>query len=671
LILQEHFKHLAQQQEDEVSLAMHKEREKSADAMTATAEDAQSDVDIEDNSDQEVPELPTPIPPRRGQSRQSKSNHRTVHVRSVRARTRHRILNRVICRKLVAHEGTTNVPSESWKQCGWRKAEAILGQRATEYIRSELKQIITDYEVCIPTHERPKTYYRSVDLYDIKRNADGSAKDKARFCVSITNDGSKTNHDLDLFSPTIDMKLVFTVLSLGLQAGHDLTVWDIKGAFLKSPLPTDQVFVLIASHISEMIFDIKDQELKNGETTIDWRSYRRSDGTLMVQCKKAWYGLNVSSMAWNKEIHETLTKECGYNQHTMVPCLYFKKVKGVMCYLMLHVDDLGLLAPPDGIEKARVKKLLESRYEKMKSQDGDSVNYIGMEIQRCRATNSFHINMKQKLEQMAVNFGLARGTKNVKNPATSLYYTKVIKGGESYNDSKRYRSLVMTLAYISFVRPAVRYHCMYLATKQVSPTVDDWNAVVHLAKYLIGTMDDYMCIHAIGDNRTIRVYTDAAFDVHLDSKSHNGLSLFVGDAGCAMFSSSGKQHCLTRSSTDAEIVSAEGGVFMGCYFRDVLSELGLEFNVVQLQDNQSCMCLIETGTRGYDRKERHMIRRVNYMKGYVDDDAHRTTIVWCPTEEMTADALTKALHGPVYEYHKAALMGHEMPPQPVCKKAKK
>jgi hypothetical protein len=59
------------------------------------------------------------------------------------------------------------------------------------------------------------------------------------------------------------------------------------------------------------------------------------------------------------------------------------------------------------------------------------------------------------------------------------------------------------------------------------------------------------------------------------------------------------------------------------------------------------------------------------MKGYVDDDAHRTTIVWCPTEEMTADALTKALHGPVYEYHKAALMGHEMPPQPVCKKAKK
>jgi hypothetical protein len=57
---------------------------------------------------------------------------------------------------------------------------------------------------------------------------------------------------------------------------------------------------------------------------------------------------------------------------------------------------------------------------------------------------------------------------------------------------------------------------------------------------------------------------------------------------------------MTRSSTDAEIVAAEAGLFIGNYYRDVLDELGVETVVVQLQDNLSCIRLVETGMRAYD-----------------------------------------------------------------------
>jgi hypothetical protein len=124
---------------------------------------------------------------------------------------------------------------------------------------------------------------------------------------------------------------------------------------------------------------------------------------------------------------------------------------------------------------------------------------------------------------------------------------------------------------------------------------------------------------------------------------------------------------VTRSSTDAESVASEVGALMGSYYRDVLEELGIRADVVQYQDNQSCISLCGSGTRCFDREERHMVRRINYLKEYLDDPAHRTSLLWCPTAEMTADILTKALFGYPFELHKASLMGWPRPAEPANK----
>lgn len=116
---------------------------------------------------------------------------------------------------------------------------------------------------------------------------------------------------------------------------------------------------------------------------------------------------------------------------------------------------------------------------------------------------------------------------------------------------------------------------------------------MYVAEYLLSTVYDCLAIKPSSENIVIRDYTDASFDVHPDLKSHSGLCVNVGESGCAMFSPSIKQYCMTRSSTDVKIVAAMAGLYICDYYRDVLDELGIDSIVVQLQVNPACINLVE------------------------------------------------------------------------------
>jgi hypothetical protein len=564
-------------------------------------------------------------------------------VKNQRARSVKRATMKVLMRSMQAKEGVESVVS--FKTTNWKKALLSMPKEANDAISKEIEQIVNEYEVCTPSHDRPEEFHRSVDLFD--RKSDGTYK--ARLCVSVTQHGGVIDYGIDLYSPTIDTKVIFMIFALGLQSGLELTAWDIKGAFLKSPMLTKGVYVRVDAHVADLMIAARPE----------WKEYLRRDGSLMLECNKAWYGLAASSALWNAEIHKTLVEDCGYTQHSMVACLYYRKVKGKLCFMMLHVDDIGAMMPPDRIERNRVKAILEGKYESMKEQTGDLIMYIGMEIRQVVNRTSIQVNMAERIRVMGKDFGIEVPTKLRANPAktTPSFMSPPSENDEKFADVKRYRSLVMTMQYITIVRPHCKFHVSWLASRQASPTVLDWKKAVGLAEYLLSTVNDVVTIKPSGTNIVIRVYTDASFDVHADSKSHSGLCVYIGEAGCAVFASSNKQHCMTRSSTDAEIVAAETGVFMGNFYRDVLYELGVSAIVLQLQDNLSCISLVESGTRAYDKKERHMVRRINFMKEYMDDVANSSSLIWCPTTEMTADALTKDLHSDVFEKHKCALLG--------------
>ena len=104
-------------------------------------------------------------------------------------------------------------------------------------------------------------------------------------------------------------------------------------------------------------------------------------------------------------------------------------------------------------------------------------------------------------------------------------------------------------------------------------------------------------------------------------------------------------------------MALESGVMIGSFLRDFCEEIGYNMDVIHHEDNNSCIHLVESGTHAYDRKERHMIRRINFINEYLEDYSNRSQICWCSTNLMTADALTKDLYGDAYENHRSVLMG--------------
>ena len=555
---------------------------------------------------------------------------------------------------MAARNGLTNT-NISWKKALDRPGED--GRLAELRIIKELRQIILEYDVCvpIPKGEHVENYFRSHALYD-------SLKDKARVVIGRRIRDIFIDFGVDINSPTINGKLVNIMLSKCIEEQLEFEVWDVKGAFLKSPLNTDGVYVKIESIVVDKMLDILRDE--DPVKYRKWKEDRRSDGTIMMRVQRGWYGLSAASALWYKEISTTLVEKAGYKIHPMDRCLFYKKDGDGYAYIMLHVDDMGVMIRRGSPERNRLLKIMEDKYEKLKIQTEDKVKYIGLELFRNRKENRFEVTMKDYINKMCDLHDVGkRGMKRpVTNPCESLDFGKTVYDNAEDNmdisDKTAYRSLVMSMQYGTLVMPSVKFHVISLATRQAHPKVGDYKKAIRVLKFMRDKADKSLNIYGHGRNPDIYIYTDAAFDVYSDSISHSGMSVFLGNAGGVMHSTSNKQKCVTRSSTEAEIVAAVEALAIGQYYQGILKEFGTESRIIHYEDNMSCISLTSTGCHSYDKKDRHIVRKINLMYEYYQDENNKAEMVWCDTHWMICDGLTKDLHAKSFEILENVLMGH-------------
>jgi hypothetical protein len=545
----------------------------------------------------------------------------------------------------------------NWK-CAMSNTDPTDRKVAYDAVMKELRQIVVEYNVCsiVDPEKHVNNFHMSHDLYD-------NLKSKARLVVGKKIKEAIIDYGVELNSPTVNGKLVNVMLSTCLQMDLDLEVWDVKGAFLKAPLHTEGVFVKLQAKIVDLIIEMLSNE--NMSDGIDeWQRARRTDGSVIVEVHKGWYGLACCSMIWYEEISATIMETCGYTRHYMDKCLFYRKdpETGFYSFILLHVDDMAVMANRKCKERDRVKKILESKYEELKVQTGDIVKYIGFEIQRNRTLNRFELKMHDYINRMYDEHVDVASSRVVLNPAacnefSNLHY-KSDEDEREYPDKTEYRSLVMGMQYATLVMPACKYHVISLATRQASPRVGDHKRAIRVLEYMRAKSNKPMYIYAYGIDPTIYAYTDAAHDVYPDSISHTGVSVFIGKAGACMYSRSNKQKCITDSSTGAEVVAAGDGLHISQYFRMILAEFGIVCRVVHYQDNMSCIALVESGCSSYDKKDRHIIRRINILNEYFNEDSNNAIMCWCETAWMVADGLSKDLHGLAFDISENILMGH-------------
>ena len=149
-----------------------------------------------------------------------------------------------------------------------------------------------------------------------------------------------------------------------------------------------------------------------------------------------------------------------------------------------------------------------------------------------------------------------------------------------------------------------------------------------------------------GDQFKIVGYADADFagDVG-DRKSTSGNITMLGNGAITWLSK--KQPIQTLSTTEAEYLSLTSEIQEVIWIRSLLSELGYtqDNSTTIYEDNKGTIELTKN-PKSHSRTK-HIDIKYHFNREKIGDGT--INLIYCPTNEMLADLLTKALPKPLFE----------------------
>jgi hypothetical protein len=127
-----------------------------------------------------------------------------------------------------------------------------------------------------------------------------------------------------------------------------------------------------------------------------------------------------------------------------------------------------------------------------------------------------------------------------------------------------------------------------------------------------------------------------------DRRAVSGYAFLID--GAAVSWSSKRQEIVSLSTTESEYVAATHAAKEALWLRSLIAELftPLVEPITVFSDNQSAIAL--TQDHQYHARTKHIDVRFHFIRWIVDEGKIR--LIFCPTADMIADTLTKALPSP-------------------------
>jgi hypothetical protein len=215
-------------------------------------------------------------------------------------------------------------------------------------------------------------------------------------------------------------------------------------------------------------------------------------------------------------------------------------------------------------------------------------------------------------------------------------------------DSKKYASLIMSIYYASLrVRPDTLFTINYLSTRVKDATTREWKHATRLLKYIKGTLPVKLVIRPSGTR--LHFYVDASYGIHPNGRSHSGAVVCLGGDSPslgldgAVFCRTSVQKFVTVSSTEAEMSAAYEQHQLLAFYRQLLSELGIEQLEPSLLMQDNAAAELNFTRRGGPRGRTMPLNvRYYYLVELIEDGV--LVIVKIDTADMLADVLTKPFY---------------------------
>lgn len=217
--------------------------------------------------------------------------------------------------------------------------------------------------------------------------------------------------------------------------------------------------------------------------------------------------------------------------------------------------------------------------------------------------------------------------------------TLTLHTGIALDDATEYRSVVGSLQYLSLTRPDISFPVNKLSQFMHHPTIDHWNAVKRILRYLAGTMTKGILLRR-NNKMMLHAYTDADWGGNKDDYTSTGAYIvYLGQHLIAW--STKKQTGVARSSTEAEYRSLASTTSELCWIKSLFLELGVPLltQPIIYCDNVGATYLAANPV--FHSRMKHIALDYHFVRQFIQSGQLRETHV--SIDDQLVDALTKPL----------------------------
>ena len=531
---------------------------------------------------------------------------------------------------------------------------------ALPVIRQELetllrKGVFHGIEYASLTQAQRKGIIRSqmnvTQKYAPSSDGNGRIKDKLKARLVGGGDGQDRNlySRIDTSSPTASTSAILIIAQLAAAEGRHVISLDIGSAYLNAKMPKDDpnklVFMAIAPLIAGILTDIDP----------GFKKFSRPDGSIIVELDQALYGCIESALLWYKEL-STFLGSIGFRPNPYEKCILNKEQSGTQTTIAVYVDDLLITSGSKPHAEAVVTSLRD-QYKELKVTTGDVHNYLGMVLD---FSNPPCVIVRQNgmVEDIVTK---AKSSTHIpipnaspKSPCTEQLFSPSSDSPLLSEAAKaEFHSFTAKWLFVGgHGRPDLLTPISYFTKRVLNPTEEDARKLGRATGYADSTSSIVLTLRSNLPPR-ITTFIDASFATHPDMRSHSGVCISLGRG--VYYSKSTAQKLNTTSSCEAELVALSKGMQQSLWSSYFIEEQGYPRSPISvLQDNQSTVKLIENG-RPTSELSRHI--RIGYF--WLHDLLVKKTIrlIYCPTENMIADLMTKPLQGSLFRTMRDRVMG--------------
>lgn len=399
------------------------------------------------------------------------------------------------------------------------------------------------------------------------------------------------------------MTSVRVVMQRAAQEDLILQQMDVKTAYLHAPIDCEIYIDQPQGY----------ERLKTGEK-------------LVCRHNKSLYGLKQSGRNLNAVLHSYLC-ENDFVQNAADHSVYTREKHGEKLILTVWVDDLILAA--NG-EKAMldVKRMLTQRF-KMKDL-GILKHFLGIDFEQ--TNGQVKMSQERYVKKILERFEM-QNCKSRETPCEpKLDYTE---NAEKFKQPRQYRQAVGSLIYLSTcTRPDITYVVSKLSQHFSQPTVEHWNTVKHVFRYLKGTTEQGLYFRKNTTEKLgLKVYFEASWASNLtDRRSTSGYCASLCEGSSLISWKTRKQPTVALSTCEAEYISLVSAIKECLYI-----EQSQYVKTKVYKDNQGTIAL----TKNPVNRQRYNCIDVKYhfIRGVVTTG--KVILEYCPSDKIIADLLTK------------------------------